>query len=55
MKINKSLCDICGTCVSVCPTDAIEVFEFEIKIDDEKCVHCGNCVKVCPISALKDE
>ncbi|MEA1972619.1 MAG: 4Fe-4S binding protein [Candidatus Cloacimonadota bacterium] len=52
MKINKNLCDICGTCVAVCPADAIVVSEFEVIINNEKCTECMNCVKVCPIKAI---
>ncbi len=55
MKINHDLCDICGTCVAVCPTDAIIVSEFKVTIDNEKCTKCMNCLKVCPIKAIEDE
>jgi len=54
MEINKNLCDICGTCVSVCPIDAILVSEFEVVIDNEKCTVCLNCLKVCPIKAIRE-
>ncbi len=53
MKINKDLCDICGTCVAVCPADAIIVSEFEVKIDNKKCTNCLNCLKVCPAKAIE--
>jgi 4Fe-4S ferredoxin len=55
MKIDKYLCDVCGTCVSVCPVDAIVVEEFGVKIDDTKCIKCMNCVTVCPIKAISEE
>ncbi|MDO9578685.1 MAG: 4Fe-4S binding protein [Candidatus Cloacimonadales bacterium] len=54
MKINRDLCDVCGTCVAVCPADAIVVSEFEVNIDDEKCIKCMNCVTVCPIKAISE-
>ena len=54
MKINKELCDICGTCVAVCPVDAISVFEFLVKIDNDKCTNCLNCLKVCPFKAIEE-
>ena len=54
MKINKDLCDICGTCVAVCPVDAIVVGEFEVQIDNEKCTGCLNCLKICPAEAIKE-
>lgn len=52
MIINKDLCDVCGTCVAVCPVDAIIVSEFAVQIDNEKCIQCLNCVTVCPIKAI---
>jgi ferredoxin len=52
MKVNKGKCDICGTCVSVCPVDAIFVSEFEVQIDNNKCVVCLNCKIVCPFQAI---
>jgi len=55
MKINHELCDVCGTCVSVCPIDAIVVQEFIVNIDNEKCINCLNCLKVCPIKAIAEE
>ncbi len=53
MKINHKICDICGTCVAVCPADAIVVSEFIVKIDNSKCLDCMNCLKVCPIKAVE--
>ena len=55
MKINRDLCDVCGTCVAVCPVDAIIVSEFEVNIDNEKCIDCLNCLKVCPIKAITED
>jgi len=49
----RSLCDLCGTCVAVCPTDAIKLSEIELTIDDERCTMCLNCVHVCPVKALE--
>lgn len=37
-----------GTCVSVCPFDAIHIVDGVAKVDDEKCVACGKCVAICP-------
>jgi len=55
--IKENLCDFCGTCVSVCPVDCIELFEAKIEINNEKCIDCNLCVKVCPLDVLevKDE
>ncbi|MCD6181794.1 MAG: 4Fe-4S binding protein [Candidatus Cloacimonetes bacterium] len=54
MYINQHLCDVCGTCVSVCPVDAIEVFETQVVIDNDVCISCGKCAQVCPARAIGD-
>ena len=46
-------CDFCGTCVAVCPHDAIELYEAHLKIDREKCTICLNCVDICPFKSLE--
>jgi ferredoxin len=55
MKIEKNFCEICGTCVGVCPSDAIIIEGKDIRIDNEKCISCMACVKVCPVGAVKEE
>jgi len=48
------LCTGCGTCVALCPNDAIEMVINEKKgvyvpeLDEGKCNNCGICFKVCP-------
>jgi ferredoxin len=51
LEIDKAVCDECGTCISVCPVDALELTN-DLKVDPELCIECGNCVKVCPVGAL---
>ncbi|RLB86837.1 MAG: 4Fe-4S ferredoxin, partial [Deltaproteobacteria bacterium] len=40
MKIDRFRCAYCGACVTVCPTDAIELNGVWIEIADEKCNGC---------------
>lgn len=40
-------CDECGTCVYLCPTDAISK-DNPRKTDKDKCISCGRCIAVCP-------
>ncbi len=49
----KDICDFCGTCVAVCPVDAIELCEARLKIDSQTCTLCINCVHVCPLACLE--
>ncbi len=37
-----------GSCVKVCPFDAIHVENGVAVVDREKCKACGKCVEVCP-------
>lgn len=52
IKINIGECDLCGTCVGVCPADAIELKESSIKILQNKCTKCQHCFWICPMSAI---
>ena len=54
--VKNHLCIQCGTCVSVCPTKAIEIKELKKSgliypvIDEVLCTNCGLCNKVCPVN-----
>ena len=37
-----------GSCVAVCPFDAIHVVNGVAVVDKEQCKACGKCVEVCP-------
>ena len=37
------VCISCGTCASICPTDAIKVNP-HFTISEDKCVRCGRCI-----------
>ena len=52
-RVIPNICDFCGCCVGICPEDAIELRESEIKIIESKCTNCSKCVWSCPIEALK--
>ena len=55
IKIIEDKCDYCGTCVTVCPTDCIELDHDLIEIEHPKCIDCNLCVYICPIEVLKIE
>ncbi|MGL4791136.1 MAG: 4Fe-4S binding protein [Anaerotignaceae bacterium] len=55
-KIAKvsNLCVACGTCINVCPFNAISINHgIKAKIDLSKCVGCGKCSKICPASIIE--
>ncbi len=52
-EIDVNKCTGCGSCVEVCPCDAVEINNDNIStIDDDKCIGCGECMTVCPVEAI---
>lgn len=49
----ETKCIECGTCIDVCPEDAIEM-DGSISIDRERCTNCGLCAERCPSDALQN-
>ncbi|MHC4884185.1 MAG: DUF362 domain-containing protein [Planctomycetota bacterium] len=45
-------CSGCGSCVEVCPVDAIAEGTDKYVIDADACVDCGACVDECPVEAI---
>jgi Fe-S-cluster-containing hydrogenase component 2 len=50
--ITKNKCTGCGTCLDVCPTEAIKMQNGRAVITLE-CIDCGACPRVCPEGAIK--
>ena len=52
--VKDGLCTGCGTCISLCPNEAIKLTINERKgiyipeLNEEKCNDCGICYKACP-------
>lgn len=44
-------CVGCGSCVDVCPTEAI-IEDGEVYLITEDCADCGSCVDECPSEAI---
>src|SRR5260370_20552000 len=42
----------CQVCAEACPTDAITVDEFGLKLDLGRCLFCTDCVEACPEGAV---
>ena len=55
VKVDKNTCIGCGTCVAVCPVNAISFEGGKAKIDQDKCIKCGTCVSVCPVNAISNK
>jgi L-aspartate semialdehyde sulfurtransferase ferredoxin len=55
IRIDGSLCELCGTCVGVCPVDAIVIEGTDIRVNGSRCIMCMGCVKICPVGAPEDD
>jgi L-aspartate semialdehyde sulfurtransferase ferredoxin len=56
IEVDTEKCISCGSCVTLCPVEAI-TFEADasVKFDKEKCLGstCSACVDACPARAIK--
>ncbi len=55
IKIDRYRCGYCGACVTVCPTEAIDLIGMWIEIKEAECNNCKACVNICPVGALEQE
>lgn len=52
-SINQHECVACGSCVRVCPRQAIAVISGVFAaVQADLCVGCGRCAKECPASVI---
>ena len=51
VKVNLKKCTGCGSCVDICPVQAIDIKKDRAVVSDE-CVECGACINECPNEAL---
>lgn len=42
-----------GSCVKICPNNAIRIVNGIAAIEYEKCTACGKCVEICPKKVIK--
>jgi len=49
---DESLCMMCATCLSVCPTGAITI-NGDVVTDPDACIVCCACIKNCPTGARR--
>ncbi|MGD0202637.1 MAG: 4Fe-4S dicluster domain-containing protein [Candidatus Bathyarchaeia archaeon] len=56
IEVDAEKCFSCGSCVALCPVEAISIDkDLSVEFDKEKCVGstCSICVDACPARAIK--
>ena len=56
IEVDEEKCFSCGSCVALCPVEAITIDkDSSVKFDKEKCVGstCSICVDACPARAIR--
>jgi len=53
VKIDEEKCTGCGSCVDVCPVDALKLENDKAKVYEDTCIDCGTCVDECPVEAIE--
>ena len=51
--VDDTICGGCGTCVLLCPYQAISMENKRAKINEALCKGCGVCASACPAGAIK--
>lgn len=53
-QVDKEYCVACGTCVKVCPRQAISVPDgIRAVVNPDRCIGCGLCARECPASVIR--
>lgn len=54
IEVNKDLCTLCLSCVSVCPASALQdnANAPQLRFIEKNCVQCGLCATTCPEDAI---
>jgi ferredoxin len=50
--VDKEKCTGCGSCIEICPPQALSFQKETVYIDDDLCEECGFCVAECPVEAI---
>lgn len=53
--VNTKICNGCGNCLEVCPSDAIKLDHNLAFIDQDICQGCAACMDACPQGAILEQ
>lgn len=51
IAVDVQRCAYCGSCVSVCPVNALDLQETRLVVSED-CIECNLCLSACPMGAL---
>ncbi len=51
-KVDRENCSGCGTCVTRCNMEAVEVVDKKARVDLDRCIGCGLCVSTCQTGSM---
>ncbi len=51
VAVDKGKCTGCGTCIDICPLEAITLVD-NLALISEECADCGSCIDECPDKAI---
>lgn len=54
VRVSEADCIGCGSCVLLCPEEALEVSaNFVVRVDPQACTDCLTCLDCCSLYALE--
>ena len=53
--INEDKCILCGECIELCPSTALNFYHDKIVHIPYECTHCETCIDICEYNAIKIE
>ncbi len=54
VSVDNAKCTGCGSCVDVCPQQAITMHDDLAMINEDLCIQCGTCASLCPVGAIRE-
>jgi ferredoxin len=55
VRIDPSVCKLCGACVRICPAELLTLDDGNVRVRSDSafgCIACGHCMMVCPEGAI---